>query len=73
MKVGDWMRRLTLSFSESNKTVRLEVAPEKISIKNVSPDKNLSGLKNPDTIADVNTFLLTGACYGCLLRGSARA
>jgi hypothetical protein len=28
---------------------------------------------NPDTTADAKTCLLTGACCGCLLRGSARA
>jgi hypothetical protein len=27
---------------------------------------------NPDTIADAKMCLLTGASYGCLLRGSAR-
>ena len=28
---------------------------------------------NPDTIADAKKCLLTGALYGCLLRGLARA
>ena len=28
---------------------------------------------NPETIVDAKKFLLTGAWYGCPLRGSARA
>jgi len=28
---------------------------------------------NPDNIADAKKCMLTGACYSCLLRGSARA
>jgi hypothetical protein len=35
-------------------------------------DRNSSGLKNPDIIADAKKCMLTGACYSCLLRGSAR-
>jgi hypothetical protein len=27
---------------------------------------------NPNTIADAKKFLLTGACYSCLLRGFVR-
>jgi hypothetical protein len=30
-------------------------------------------LPNPDTIVDANKSLLAGACYRCLLRGSARS
>jgi hypothetical protein len=36
---------------------------------------NPSHIQSPssDTIADAKKYLLTGACYSCLLRGSPRA
>ena len=42
-------------------------------IWNVNKEIFQKQLPNPDTMADANKSLLTGAWYSCLLRGSARA
>jgi hypothetical protein len=49
------------------------VLKERASRDRLPVDPSHMQTPNPDTIVDAKKCLLTGACYSCLLRGSARS
>jgi hypothetical protein len=69
------LRRENKILTEGNTEIKCGAETEGMTIQRLNHLGNPSYIQspNPDTIVDANKCLLTGACYRCLLRGSAIA